>query len=505
MTTAQRLSAKDRANLAAMLESPERLEVHGKDRAWRAGLLGAVLSAAALSFTATPAHAQYQNMFTSIAAGTAASALGSAIQQGISGAFDGAKKLASPSQNPQNPPQNVAPAQVPQPQVQQFTNQTGQPYVQNQNVPVQQGQVVSTPAFVSNGLDAAKRTGSSLAAALGIPGATPDIPTDAVQLKAVMERDQVLAIADTSPLRPVMFPIVLQDSSTQAEQFAQAAAQATSMVPAGPNGQAIVRDGLARGFVPNSGPTAAVYVGEGNTRGACMILMHSGSPGSAQQLAQTTGMSMKDAIDFSVVREAAICAQQGESLATLYDWVGGKQAQARTRMAFSGLIDVHTEAVINSADPKAIKAINKPDLNGKSLRSTERYADAFAALSMNAARPLTDQQWRGVATYRMYAAQDPGHSHDNADFMRIVEFELQRNPAARDAMRSPDGASFNASAVAAFLKPIWHTYEARERDAELAQERAGSARQLRQTSQRSADPESGSFSYEVARMAAGQR
>jgi len=44
------LSARERAALQGMLDAPERVEVHGSDRAWRAGLLAAVMTTALMSF-----------------------------------------------------------------------------------------------------------------------------------------------------------------------------------------------------------------------------------------------------------------------------------------------------------------------------------------------------------------------------------------------------------------------------------------------------------------------
>ncbi|WP_143694810.1 hypothetical protein [Variovorax sp. JS1663] len=43
-------SAKERASLQGMLDAPERVEIHGSDRAWRAGVLAAVATTAGMSF-----------------------------------------------------------------------------------------------------------------------------------------------------------------------------------------------------------------------------------------------------------------------------------------------------------------------------------------------------------------------------------------------------------------------------------------------------------------------
>lgn len=43
-------SARERASLQGMLDAPERVEIHGSDRAWRAGVLAAVMATAGMSF-----------------------------------------------------------------------------------------------------------------------------------------------------------------------------------------------------------------------------------------------------------------------------------------------------------------------------------------------------------------------------------------------------------------------------------------------------------------------
>jgi len=48
--SATSLKAKERAAFQAMLDAPERVEVHGADRVWRAALVAAVMTTAAMSF-----------------------------------------------------------------------------------------------------------------------------------------------------------------------------------------------------------------------------------------------------------------------------------------------------------------------------------------------------------------------------------------------------------------------------------------------------------------------
>lgn len=48
--SSKHLSAAERDALSAMLEDPERVEIHGGNREWRAALLACVMSAACLTF-----------------------------------------------------------------------------------------------------------------------------------------------------------------------------------------------------------------------------------------------------------------------------------------------------------------------------------------------------------------------------------------------------------------------------------------------------------------------
>ncbi|WP_298705741.1 hypothetical protein [uncultured Variovorax sp.] len=53
----KRLSEADRIALAQLLDAPERVEIHGSDRGWRAGVLAMVFSAACLTFGSAPIQA----------------------------------------------------------------------------------------------------------------------------------------------------------------------------------------------------------------------------------------------------------------------------------------------------------------------------------------------------------------------------------------------------------------------------------------------------------------
>lgn len=55
-TTSKRMSEADRKALAEMLNAPERVEVHGADRRWRAGLIAMVLSAVCMTFGSAQAQ-----------------------------------------------------------------------------------------------------------------------------------------------------------------------------------------------------------------------------------------------------------------------------------------------------------------------------------------------------------------------------------------------------------------------------------------------------------------
>lgn len=433
-----------------MLDAPEVVEVHGNDAAWKNSLVGVIMATAAMSF-APAAHADSPGLFertmtsvaTSVAAGAVATGVRNVMNGGINAVTDGARTVMSGGAAPGQ----AAPGQAAQ--------------------GVESGRVVTRTLFNSSGANPNPNNAvgvrptiqakPTLAQSLGF-GATA-VPQSTAELAEVMVRNDVGTIGSTSTLRPVMFPVVVT-AGTEYSQFDDAAKRAVAVVPpAGPGGQGLLRDSLAQAKV--SGPTAMIYVGAQPNTSGCLIVVHASQSDYAQRMSQQTGLSPQESMDFAVLHEAAHCAQQGESIAAAMDAQTGRAAQARQRITFSGLVDVHTESAIKAGN---LAGLNNPETVDKSLRSSERYADAFAALAMNAQQPLSGQQWNGIGAWRLRTG-----GHDTSTFIAWVHDQVQRNPAAREAMKMPGGAGYNAQAVASFLKPVWKTFEARE--AELDQKR----------------------------------
>ncbi|CAN7779202.1 hypothetical protein LJR290_007999 [Variovorax sp. LjRoot290] len=421
-----RFSAEERAALAAMLEAPEVIELHGNDTAWRHGLVGALMATAAMTF-APSAHADSPNLFERTLSSVASNAMATAVRQTVQGGFDAVGKTVKQAVNGDSA------------NAQDLRNVTARP-----------------------GTGAVSSSKPSLSSALGF--GRSDLPQTTNDLAAVMERNDVASVASTSALRPVLFPVVVAQGQSEFSQFNDAAGRAVAAVPAGPGGQAFVRDGLMQSQQAGQGPMAVMYMGAAPNTAGCMIVMHAGKADYAQRMAQMTGLSMKEAMDFAVLHEAAHCAQQGETLAAQLEAGTGRGEQARQRTAYSGLVDVRTERAIQGG---ALRALAEPGMVDKTSRSAERYADAFAALAMNAQQPLSGQQWNGIGSWRMSA----GSGHDTSNFVRWVQDQVQRDPIAREAMKSDSGAGFNAQAVAAFLKPIWKTFEAREMELDQNRQR----------------------------------
>ncbi|MDN8617197.1 hypothetical protein [Variovorax ginsengisoli] len=349
---------------------------------------------------------------------------------------------------------------------------------------VESGRVVPRTLFNSSGANPNNAVGvrstiqakPTLAQSLGF-GAT-DVPQSTAELAEVMVRNDVGTIAATSTLRPVMFPVVVT-AGNEYSQFDDVSKRAVAAVPpAGPGGQGLLRDSLVQAKI--NGPTAMMYVGSQPNTSGCLIVVHASQSDYAQRMSQLTGLSPKEAMDFTVLHEAAHCAQQGESIAASMDAQTGHAAQARQRITYSGLVDVHTESAIKAGN---FAGLNIPETVDKSVRSSERYADAFAALAMNAQQPLSGQQWNGIGAWRLKTG-----GHDTSSFIAWVNDQVQRNPAAREAMKSSGGAGYNAQAVASFLKPVWKTFEAREVELDQRRQLANqSSRPTERVGQVSAD------------------
>lgn len=427
MATQNRFSAAEQAQLTAMLEAPEVIEVHGNDVAWRNSVLGTMMATAALTFSAA-AHADFSDMFQrtmgNVASSVATSAMSTAVRQTMQGGVDMVGKSVKQAVN--------GPSAAPD----------------------ARSGLVRTSTVATGGRP-------SLAQSLGF--GRSDVPQSANDLAEVMLRNDVGSIAATSSLRPVLFPVVVT-AGNEYSQFDEASRRAAAAVPpAGPGGQGLVRDSMMQSR--SDAPAAMMYMGAAPNTAACMIVMHADKADYARRMSQMTGLSTKEAMDFAVIHEAAHCAQQGESIAAQLEAQSGRGVQALQRMSYSGLVDVHTERAIQAG---GAAGLNNPNAVDNAARSAERYADAFAALAMNAQQPLNGQQWNGIASWRM----NTGSGHDTSNFVRWVQDQVQRDPIAREAMKSDLGAGYNAQAVASFLKPIWKTFESREIELDQKRQRA---------------------------------
>lgn len=445
MATLNRFSAAESAQLQAMLDAPEVVEVHGNDGAWKTGILGVIMATAAMSF-APAAHADGPGIFertmtsvaSSVAIGAVATGVRGVMNSGVSVVTEGARSVMGAGS---------APAQVGAAQ--------GAPGVESGRVVTRTlfntpGPGASSNANMAGGARATTQAKPSLAQSLGF--GAKETPQSTAELAEVMIRNDVGTIAATSTLRPVMFPVVVT-AGNEYSQFDDAAKRAVAAVPlAGPGGQGLLRDSMMR--AKNDGPAAMMYVGAQPNTSGCLIVVHAGQSDYAQRMSQRTGLSAKESMDFMVLHEAAHCAQQGEAIAATMDAQTGHLSQARQRISYSGLVDVHTERAIKAGN---VAGLNNPETVDKSTRSSERYADAFAALAMNAQQPLNGQQWNGIASWRINSG-----GHDTSNFIRWVQDQVQRDPRAREAMQSTGGAGYNAQAVASFLKPVWKSFEARE-------------------------------------------
>ncbi|VTU44091.1 hypothetical protein RA8P2_00043 (plasmid) [Variovorax sp. RA8] len=457
MATQNRFSAAERAQLEAMLAEPEVIEVHGTDAAWKNGVIGAIMATAAMSFAPT-AHADNPSFFERTISNVASSVATNAVATGVRNVMNGG--VAAVTQGARDLVQGTPSLSQAQPQ----------------------GTVVNRTLFNTSPVDPSRiaRTSTqakpSLAQSLGL--ARTEVPQSTTDLAEVMVRNDVGAIAATSRLRPVMFPVVISSGDAYS-QFDDVAKRAVAVVPpAGIVGSGLLRDSLMQSKV--EGPTAMMYMGAQPNTSGCLVVVHSNQTDFAQRMSQMTGLSPKEAMDFAVLHEAAHCAQQGEAIAAALEAQGGRLAPARQRISVSGLVDVHTEKAIKSGD---FGRLSSPETGDKTIRSSERYAAAFAALAMNAQRPLNGQQWNGIASWRVNAG-----GHDTSNFVRWVQDQVQRDPKAQQAMRSAEGAGYNAQAVASFLKPVWKAFEAREMELEQNYERANqSTRPAERVGQASAE------------------
>ncbi|MDN8617194.1 hypothetical protein [Variovorax ginsengisoli] len=351
---------QERADLEALLAAPERIEIHGGDRMWRAHLLGAIMATAAMSF--------------------------------------------GPAQ-----------AEVPEP----------------------------APSFVPG--DQAT-----------VPGAQESL-VDAAMRRAGA---QVIATASRST-QVAMFPFPYHarlagtELRGQVDAYVDANPGLLPPVNGGPERTGAYIESIAPQI---DHPHAWAYASKAPGRTGCVILVPDRAVPEFGDLMRLAGVDRDTAAAFVLAHEAAHCAQYSEGIAALRDIA--LAGRVRSERVASNLLDVRFERLLIVGAPSG-------ELLAKSVertRSSERYADGFAVLTMLARGAITPRQLDGFAVWREAAASKDGH--DTGSFLRHLKETIVAKPSALAAMRAPGEPGFDAQCVAAFLKPLWKAFEMSELEAE---------------------------------------
>ncbi|VTU44095.1 hypothetical protein [Variovorax sp. RA8] len=347
-------------DLELLLAAPERVEIHGSDRKWRAHLLGAIMATAAMSFG-----------------------------------------------------------------------------------PVQAAAPEPAPSFVPGAQATA-------------PGAQQSLVAAAMQRAGAQE----IATA-TRSTQVVMFPFPYSATLAGTELRGRVGAY----VSANPGLLPPVNGGVERtgAYIESIAPQidhphAWAYASKTPGQAGCVILVPDRAVPEFGDLMRIAGVDRDTAAAFVLAHEAAHCAQYSEGLAALRDIaLNGK---VRPERVASNLLDVRFERMLMVGAPSG-------ELLAKSAertRSSERYADGFAVLTMLARGAITPRQIDGIAAWREAATSKDGH--DTSSFLRHLKESIVARPSALAAMRAPGGPGFDAQRVAAFLKPLWKAFEMSELEAE---------------------------------------
>lgn len=205
-------------------------------------------------------------------------------------------------------------------------------------------------------------------------------------------------------------------------------------------------------------PHAWAYASKALGQTGCVILVPDRTVPEFGDLMRFGGVDRETAAAFVLAHEAAHCAQYSEGIAALRDIaIGGR---VRPERVASNLLDVRFERLLMVGAPSR-------ELLAKSVertRSSERYADGFALLTLLARGAITPRQLDGFAAWREAAASKDGH--DTGSFLRHMKEMIVAKPSALAAMRAPGEPGFDAQRVAAFLKPLWKAFEMSELEAE---------------------------------------
>ena len=205
-------------------------------------------------------------------------------------------------------------------------------------------------------------------------------------------------------------------------------------------------------------PHAWAYASKAPGQTGCVILVPDRAVPEFGDLMRFAGVDRAEAAAFVLAHEAAHCAQYSEGIAALRDIA--LTGRVRPERVASNLLDVHFERLLMVGAPAG-------ELLAKSVertRSSERYADGFAVLTMLARAAITPRQLDGFAAWREAAASKDGH--DTGSFLRHLKEAIAAKPSALAGMRAPGEPGFDSQRVAAFLKPLWKAFEMDELDAE---------------------------------------
>lgn len=354
------LGERERAALEALIAAPERVEIHGTDRLWRAHLLGALMATAAMSFG--PAQAA---------------------------PFDPA------------------------------------------------------PSFV--------------------PGApAPAVQSHETSVAATMRRAGALEIATaTSSTQVAMFPFAFSATlaGTELRGRVEDYVSATAGLLPPVNGGLERTGAYIETITPQiNHPHAWAYASKNPGQTGCVILVPDRAVPEFGDLMRFAGVDREVAAAFVLAHEAAHCAQYSEGLAALRDLA--LTGKVRPERVASNLLDVRFERLL-------MVGARVGELLAKSIertRSSERYADGFAVLTMLARGAISPRQLDGFAAWREAAASRDGH--DTGSFLRHLKKAIAARPSVLAAMRVPGEPGFDAQRIDAFLKPVWKAFELDELEGE---------------------------------------
>lgn len=296
-----------------------------------------------------------------------------------------------------------------------------------------------------------------------VPGAqTAGAGSQQAAVATAMRRAGAHEIATaTRSTQVAMFPFAYSAAAAgtvprgQVNEFVKATPGLLSPVNGGPEQTGAYIEKIARQI---ENPHAWAYASKAPGETGCVILLPDRAVPEFGELVRFAGVERETAAAFVLAHEAAHCAQYSEGIAALRDIA--MAGRVRPERVASNLLDVRFERLLMVGAPAA-------ELLAKSVertRSSERYADGFAVLTLLASGSIAPRQLDGFAAWREAATSTGGHG--TGSFLRHLKEALAANPSALAAMRAPGEPGFDAQKVAAFLKPVWKAFEMSEIETE---------------------------------------